>query len=301
MKIPITVRNEGDKVSIRDRDTAARDREAQPYVLYAIKYAHHVSRKSLIFLGGDTNDGPMALDYFVWLAVGNGRKVLIDTGFNKAVADRRGRTWMRCPSEAVELVGVAAADITDVVITHLHFDHAGNLEKFPNAVFHIQDQEMQLATGRHMCIHHPTLVVSYEVEDVVHMVRHLFARQVKFHNGDDELCPGIRLLHMPGHTTGMQIAEVLTARGPVMLISDASHFYANMNEGRPFFMYHDIGDVFASYRRIRRLALSLDHIIPGHDPLVMDQYSAPHPDVEGFVVRLDTPPRFRAMTEATTY
>jgi glyoxylase-like metal-dependent hydrolase (beta-lactamase superfamily II) len=289
------------RVSVGDRANAAGVHDAQPYVLYAIKYAHHVSRKSLIFLGGDANDGPMAFDYFVWLAVGNGRKVLIDTGFKKVVADRRGRSWIHCPSEAVKLVGISAGDITDVVVTHLHFDHAGNLDKFPNAIFHIQDEEMKLATGRQMCICHPTLVISFEVEDVVNMVRHLFARRLVFHNGDDELCPGIRLLHMPGHTPGMQVAEVRTARGPVLLISDASHFYANMNEGRPFFMYHCIEDVFASYRRIRSLALSPDHIIPGHDPLVMTQYPAPGPDMEGHVVRLDVPPRFRAVSEATTY
>jgi glyoxylase-like metal-dependent hydrolase (beta-lactamase superfamily II) len=288
-------------VSIRDQVTAAQDHEVQPYALYAIKFAHHVSRKSLIFLGGDANDGPMALDYFVWLAIGNGRKVLIDTGFKKSVADRRGRNWIRCPSEAVALLGLTAADITDVVITHLHFDHAGNLDKFPNAFFHIQDQEMQLATSRHMCIHHPTFVGSFECEDVVHMVRHLFSRRLVFHEGDEPLCPGIRLLHMPGHTPGMQVVEVLTARGPVLLISDASHFYANMNEGRPFFMYHRIEDVFASYRRIRSVATSLDHIIPGHDPLVMEQYPASRADLEGQVVCLDVPPRFSTVVQATTY
>lgn len=127
-------------MSTGEGQAAAAAYEAEPYALYAIKFAHHVSRKSFIFLGGDANDGPMALDYFVWLAVGNGRKVLIDTGFKKAVGDRRGRAWIRCPSEAVELVGVSAAEITDVVVTHLHFDHAGNLDKFPNAIFHIQDR-----------------------------------------------------------------------------------------------------------------------------------------------------------------
>lgn len=274
---------------------------AEPYALYAIKYAQHMSKKSLVFLGGDANDGPMGFDYFVWLAVGNNRKVLIDTGFNKAVADRRGRNWLRCPSEALQLVGLTPADITDVVITHLHFDHAGNLDKFPNAVFHIQDRELNLATSRQMCICHPTFSNSFEVEDVVIMVRHLFSRRLVFHDGDSAVCPGLRLLHMPGHTPGMQVAEVLTARGPVLLISDASHFYANMNEGRPFFMYHRLEDVFTSYRRIRALAASPDHIIPGHDPLVMDQYPAPRPDLEGQVACLDGPPRFRAVTEATTY
>lgn len=285
---------------------AGRDREgptgaSEPYALYAIKYAQNMSKRSSIFLGGDANDGPMSFDYFVWLAVGNGRKILIDTGFNKAVADRRGRNWLCCPSEAVSMVGLSAAEITDVVITHLHFDHAGNLDKFPNAVFHIQDKEMQLATSRHMCICHPTFAVSFEVEDVVTMVRHLFSRRLVFHDGDSEIGPGVRLLHMPGHTPGMQVVEVATERGPVLLISDASHFYANMNEGRPFFMYHSIEDVFASYRRIRAMATSPDHIVPGHDPIVMDQYPPPRADMKGRVVRLDVAPRFSAVTEATTY
>jgi glyoxylase-like metal-dependent hydrolase (beta-lactamase superfamily II) len=288
-------------VATREQAKGAQDNDVQAYALYAIKYAHHVSRRSLIFLGGDANDGPMPMDYFVWLAVGAGRKVLIDTGFNKAVADRRGRNWIRCPSEAVAMLGLSADDITDVVITHLHFDHAGNLDKFPNARFHIQDCEMQLATGPHMCIHHPTFAGSFECEDVVQMVRHLFSRRLVFHSGDAELCPGIRLLHMPGHTPGLQVAEVMTARGPVLLISDASHYYAHLNEGRPFFMYHCIEDVFASYRRIRSVATSPDHIIPGHDPLVMEQYPPPRPELEGRVVCLDVPPRFRSVVEATTY
>src|SRR5262245_23472882 len=120
------------------------------YEVYAIKYAHHARRASENFIGGDPHDGPMPLDYFVWLGRGEGREIVVDTGFSKAVALRRQREHIRCPSEGLRLLNVDAAKVGDVVITHLHYDHVGNFDLFPAAIFHLQDREMQYATGRHM-------------------------------------------------------------------------------------------------------------------------------------------------------
>ena len=194
---------------------------------------------------------------------------------------------LQTPAEDSEVVGMAAAAGT----VSVDIETAG----LNDLAFKVK--VMIVSTDRHACVLDERSPIHRKAfKDALGV-----ARRLVFHNGDDELCPGIRLLHMPGHTPGMQVAEVLTARGPVLLISDASHFYANMNEGRPFFMYHCIEDVFASYRRIRVLALSPDHIIPGHDPIVMEQYPAPRPDMEGQVVRLDVAPRFSAVSDATTY
>lgn len=274
---------------------------AKPYELFAIRYAHHVSKRSAVFLGGDPHDGPLPMDYFVWLAVGNGRRVLVDTGFKEAVAARRGRQWLRCPSEAITLLGVSAEAITDVVITHLHFDHAGNLDCFPNATVHVQEREMRFATGRHMAVRHASFASSFEGDDIVEMVRALFGRRVAFSDGDAEVAPGIALYHVGGHTPGMQIVRVWTRRGWVLLASDASHYYANINEGRPFYIYYDLGELFDAYRRIRRLSSTPDDIVPGHDPIVMEQYPPASPKTEGVAVRLDVAPAFSAVTPATTY
>lgn len=276
-------------------------RPDEPYELFAIRYAHNVGKRSSVFLGGDPHDGPMPMDYFVWLAVGNGRTILIDTGFKKAVADRRGRQWLRCPSEAIELCGVGADQVTDVVITHLHFDHAGNLDKFPNATAHFQDRELRFATSRHMTVRHASFGSSFEADDVAEVVRSIFAARAGFHDGDGVVTPGIALYLVRGHTPGTQVVGVWTRRGWVLLVSDASHYYANINEGRPFFIYDDLGDVFEAYRRIRRLSPTPDHIVPGHDPLVMEQYPAPNPKADGIAVRLDVAPRFPAMTKAMNY
>jgi glyoxylase-like metal-dependent hydrolase (beta-lactamase superfamily II) len=158
------------------------------YELYAVKYAHHPRRASENFIGGDLHDGPMPLDYFVWLIRDAQRTVVVDTGFSAATAAQRQRNHLRCPTEGLRLLGVEAAEVPDVVITHLHYDHVGNFDLFPKATFHLQDLEMQYATGRHMC--HDVFRHAYEVEDVVGMVREVYRGRVRFHDGDAPLHPG---------------------------------------------------------------------------------------------------------------
>ena len=110
------------------------------------------------------------------------------------------------------------------------------------------------------------------------------------YNGVVTLCPGITLHPAPGHSAGLQFVRVNTVRGPVVLASDASHFYENMDAGRPFPICVSVADTLDSYERVRAAAPSPAHIVPGHDPLVMLRYPAPRPDLEGVAVRLDVPP-----------
>ena len=258
------------------------------YEIYAIKYAHHERRASENFIGGvpqDAHDGPMPLDYFVWLLRGGGREIVVDLGFSAAMAAKRGREHLRCPTEGLRLLKCDPLSVKDVVITHLHYDHVGNFELFPAATFHLQDREMNYATGRHMG--QPVFGGAYEVEDVVGMVRRVYAGRVRFHDGDADLAPGVSLHLIGGHTMGLQVVRVATRRGWVVLASDASHFYANMEEIRPFPIVYSLADMVEGYGRLRALADSPGHIIPGHDPLVLERYPAPSRDLEGIVVRLD--------------
>jgi len=255
------------------------------YEIYAIKYAHHARTASANFLGGDPHDGPMPMDYFVWLVRGHGREIVVDTGFNAAVAAQRGRQISRPVEDGLRLMGVDASKVEDVVITHLHYDHVGNFDLFANATFHLQDLEMQYATGRCMTVEalrHP-----YELEDVVGMVRRVYAGRVRFHDGEGEVAPGVTLHHVGGHTMGLQVVRVATRRGWVVLASDASHYYANMEQGRPFPIVYNVGDMVQGWRRARELAESADHVIPGHDPEVLARYPAPEGKLQGIVARLD--------------
>jgi glyoxylase-like metal-dependent hydrolase (beta-lactamase superfamily II) len=259
--------------------------EAPNYEIYAIKYAHHERLARENFIGGDPHDGPMPLDYFVWLVRNAERALVVDTGFSAATGARRQRNHLRCPTEGLRMLGVDAATVRDVVITHLHYDHVGNFDLFPAATFHLQDEELRYATGRHMC--HDVFSGAFDVEDVVGMVRNVYRGRVRFHNGDAALFPGISLHHIGGHTMGLQVVRVATRRGWVLLASDATHFYANMEQVRPFPIVYSVADMVAGYARMGALADSPDHVIPGHDPQVMERYAAPRKDLEGIAVRLD--------------
>ena len=122
------------------------------------------------------------------------------------------------------------------------------------------------------------------------MVRRLYAGGVQFHDGTDELAPGLSVHHVGGHTMGLQVARVWTNRGWVVLASDASHLYANMDQGRPFPIVFSVGDMLEGHKKLHRLADSPKHVVPGHDPLVLKRYPAARPELAGSIVRLDLEP-----------
>ena len=109
----------------------------------------------------------------------------------------------------------------------------------------------------------------------------------RFHAGDAQLFPGISLHLIGGHTMGLQVVRVATRRGWLVIASDASHFYANMEEVRPFPIVYSVADMVQGYDRLRALADSRAHIIPGHDPLVLERYPAPSAALQRIVARLD--------------
>ena len=222
------------------------------------------------------------------MAVSGGRATVIDAGFREEVAIRRKRTYLRCPDEALGLIGIDPAAVADVVLTHLHYHPVGNFDRFPAATFHLQESEMHYATGRYM--RYPRLAHSFEAEDVCGMVRLNFARRVMFYDGDATVLPGIRVHRTGGHSAGLQFVSVNTPRGWVVLASDVTHFYENMEQERPYTTSFHVGEMLEGFDRLRAVAPTPDHIVPGHDPLVMQLYPPARPDLEGIAVRLDTPP-----------
>ncbi|MOA45506.1 hypothetical protein D3C78_1679080 [compost metagenome] len=102
------------------------------------------------------------------------------------------------------------------------------------------------------------------------------------------LAPGLELHHVGGHTQGLQVVRVHTARGWIVLASDALHYSRNLTDDNPFPAIFHLGDMLEGYRRIRTLVESDAHIVPGHDPAVARQY--PPADAQAGIYRLDTPP-----------
>jgi glyoxylase-like metal-dependent hydrolase (beta-lactamase superfamily II) len=258
------------------------------YEMFALRYATRPANRHEHFIGGDPHDGPMPMDYFVWLARNADRAVVIDIGFTAESGGKRGRKLERCPIDSLTLLGVDPATVEDVILTHMHYDHVGNFSKFPKARFHLQEPEIHYAVGRYM--RHRHLAKSFEPDDVCGIVRLNFDGRVVYHNGPADVLPGISLVPTGGHSAGLQFVKVNTKRGVVVLASDVSHFYENMETYRPFSTALHIGEMLDAFDTLRAHAASPDLIVPGHDPLVMKRYPAPSHDLEGIVVRLDVPP-----------
>ncbi len=263
--------------------------DGQPtYQVYAIKYAERAATRPEHFIGGDPHDEPMDMDYFIWAVVGEDKTWVVDTGFDRLDAERRNRNLVRPVDEALATVGVDASSVDDVILTHLHYDHVGGFARFPNARFHLQDLEMSFASGRYMG--QPAFNHAYTPEHVADMVHLVYGQRVVFHDGDTELAPGLSVHLIGGHTMGLQVVRVATDIGWIVLASDASHYYENMETSRPFPIVYNLGDMLDGYRRCNELADDPSYVVPGHDPQVFDRYPVAGDGLEGIAVRLDVAP-----------
>ena len=267
------------------------DNNLPRYQVYALRYATREGRRQDNFIGGDPHDGPMPMDYFCWLAISDERRFVIDCGFTEEVSAQRKRTFLRNPVDALGLLGVRAADVEDVIITHLHYDHVGNFDRFPKARFHLQETELAFATGKYMA--HPFLSHAFEVEDVVGMVRLNYR--------------GPRRLSQRRHGARAGISPASGGRpfGGLAICQRAySARLAGAGVGRdallrthgkraPFTTTFHVGDTLEGYDRLRAVASNPDHIVPGHDPLVMQLYPPASQELKGVAARLDEPPQKR--------
>lgn len=258
------------------------------YEVYAIKYARRDSTRNQNFLFADPHDGPMPIDYYVWVIANDQRIVVVDIGFDAAEARIRGREHLRCPAESLAHIGIQAADVKDVILTHLHYDHCGNLNRFPNSRLFLQDREIAFATGRNM--RHDLLRHAYTASHVQALIGAVYDKRVVFVDQSTEVAPGVSVHHVGGHTDGLQIVRVRTRRGWMVLASDAAHFYANMDIPNPYPLVYSVGDMLRGFETVRALAGSPTHIIPGHDPLVMERFPAASAGSRGIVARLDAGP-----------
>jgi glyoxylase-like metal-dependent hydrolase (beta-lactamase superfamily II) len=242
--------------------------------LYALRFASQArTEKTSLFGSRDLTDRPQQFDFYVWLLRSGSREIVIDTGFKGLGELSRARHGVRTVSDALEQLGTRPESVKDVILTHLHFDHTGNLDLFPNARFHLQQKEMAYATGKSMC-HAPTREL-FVIEDMVALLRAVYDERVVFYDGEGMIAPGVNVYWVGGHTAGLQIIRIETERGAVVLASDASHLYQNMERSLPFPLVYNFDDIVESWAVIRRLADGdADRIIPGHDPEIRRRYPA---------------------------
>lgn len=255
--------------------------------VHAVKYADRAARtRADSFIMADNHDAPHPMDYFMWVLRSGNRTILVDSGYDDAEAAARSRPIRLDPGAALAPLGITPDQIETLIVTHLHYDHAGGLHLFPNAHLHLQAAEMAYATGPCMC--HDTLRMPFTAGHICEAVQRLYAGKLTFHDGDAEIADGVTVHCVGGHSRGLQIVRVRTDAGWLVLASDAAHYYENFQLAKPFPIVVDLQAMLDGFATLKRLASAPGLIVPGHDPLVrtlFPQGAAAH------ITRLDKGPK----------
>lgn len=253
----------------------------------ALKYASRNDRtRADSFIFDDNHDVNHPMDYFIWVLRQRDKVIVVDTGYDDAEGHARSRPVSRHPTEALAGLNIDASSVTTVIITHLHYDHAGCLTAFPNATLHVQAAELAYATGPCMC--HDVLRMPYTGEHVCDLVRSLYAGRVNFHEGDGEVADGVTVHCIGGHSRGLQAVRVRTESGWLCLASDAAHYYENVLARKPFPVVVDLQAMLDGFTTLEKLASKAELVVPGHDPIVTRIFPMlPQAD---FIWRLDRGP-----------
>ena len=249
------------------------------YQILAIRYATIPGFPVSGLVAGADKARKIDIAMMIWLVRGNGRNILVDSGFYH---DRFFKDWhvtdFTKPSDALQRVGLKPEDITDVIITHMHWDHADGMDLFPNARIWIQKDELQYYAGE--AWQSKDTHGGIDEEDVLTLVKLNMQGRVGLVNGDaKEIIPGIICYTGGKHTYQSQYVGVQTAAGTVVLASDNMYLYENLERHAPIAATVDAESNLRAQDRMKGIAARPELIIPGHDPQVFTKFPNPAPGI----------------------
>jgi glyoxylase-like metal-dependent hydrolase (beta-lactamase superfamily II) len=255
------------------------------YEIYACKYGGPLVRRVAIVLWnvGWDEDGP--LSYYVWaIKAKNGETIVVDTGPSPAQGAARKVPEFVNPVEVLARIGATADSVNKVVISHMHWDHVGNidayLQAFPKAKFYVQKREFDFCVKNPVSQRKPIAILFDPLASKVVGGMEGSDRLVIV-DGDYNLSPGVDLFLAPGHTLGLQVVRVNTAKGPAVVGSDCAHVFRGYREDIPSCFIMDMPVWIQSFDMVKSKA-PIDLIFPGHDVLMYQNY----PKVAEGVTRL---------------
>jgi glyoxylase-like metal-dependent hydrolase (beta-lactamase superfamily II) len=245
--------------------------------VYAIHYATVPGFPVHDLVAGADTVRTIDIAMMFWLLKSPGRCVLVDAGFyRQKFIDSWKPADYRRPSEALQSFGVPADSVTDVIITHVHWDHLDGADLFPNARLWIQRDEYAYYVSEDGTPLHAAI----DTLDAAMLARMNRAGRVQLVEGDGrELLPGLTAYTGGKHTFASQYVGVRTARGTVVLASDNCYLYENLDRHRPIAQTLDSTSNLAAQDRMKRIASARRLIVPGHDPAVFTRFRTVQPGV----------------------
>jgi len=263
-------------LSVATHNPEGRSQENQVYEVYAISYGVIPDFPVSSLVAGADKSRKLDIQMMVWLLKGPaGRNILVDSGFyrDKFFNQWKVKDFIR-PSDAVAKFGVKPEEITDIIITHMHWDHADGIDLFPKARVWIQKDEYVYYTGE--AWQSRGAHGGIDPEDVMAMVKLNLEGRVKLVNGDDqEPIPGVRCYTGGRHTYASQFVGVNTKSGVVIVASDNLYLYENLEQRAPIAQTLDADSNLKAQERMKRLASDTRLIVPGHDPSIFARFAKP--------------------------
>ena len=249
--------------------------EQPVYEIYAISYGVLPDFPVASLVAGADKARKLDIQMMVWLLKGPaGRNILVDAGFyrDKFVQRWKPKDFVK-PSEAIAKVGLKPADITDIIITHIHWDHLDGADLFPNTRLWIQHDEYSYYTGEAWQAGNANAA---DKDDVLMLVKLNTERRVHLIKGDNqEILPGIRVFTGGRHTYASQYVSVNTASGTAVVASDKLYLYENLERRAPIAQTLDAASNLRAQERMTQLASHPRLIVPGHDPAVFVKFPKP--------------------------
>jgi glyoxylase-like metal-dependent hydrolase (beta-lactamase superfamily II) len=242
------------------------------YEIYAIRYATIPGFAVSGLVAGADPARKLDIAMMVWLVRGGGKNILVDSGFYR---EQFFKQWKVAdfvkPSDAVHRAGVTPEDITDVILTHMHWDHADGMDLFPNAKIWMQKDELEYYAGT--AWQNRRTHGGIDPDDVLAAVKLNLQGKVGLVDGDaKEILPGITCYTGGKHTYASQFVAVNTAKGAIVLASDNMYLWENLEKHVPIAQTLDATSNLRAQDRMKELAGDPKHIVPGHDPAVMMRY-----------------------------
>ena len=243
------------------------------YSIQAIRYATSPGFPVAGLVMGAPKEEKVDIVMAFWLIRGGGRNILFDSGFYRQELSKRfSFTDYARPDEAVKLAGVQPEEVTDIVISHAHWDHMGGIDLFPKATVWIQKDEFRYYTGEawQPGEHHGGI----DPEDVKQLVQLNTEGRLRLVDGDNvEIIPGIRAYTGARHTYASQYLRI-EGNPPFVLASDNCYLYRNLAEHKASatFSEADHAANIAAQSRMIELAGSADRVVPGHDALQFQKF-----------------------------
>lgn len=260
--------------------------------IYGIRYTTQPSRKAdVTYLWGSADEETGGLDYYSWVLVSDDRAIVVDTGAAETKVRNLGRDWLAQPTDALKRLGVDPEHVEDVILSHAHWDHVGDLSSFPKARFYMNDLEMESITGPDMT--YAILREAYHQDEAQQLTGLAYEDRLTFIQGDGTFAPGVDYTLIGGHSAGQIALTVKTERGPVVLATDAIHFWQEVEKERAFLIFHDLRKMLAGYRKLNAMVDGdMGRLLPGHDPLIRSRYPVveTHDDGSPFILDLGAAP-----------